>query len=96
MEETSIISAKFAFFVSFFNYLENQKERGATSIYLNSEGALYNTELAQQRLATDRAVASLLDLLDSRADLQGTQFDDDLSGIRTLLSSRAKLRASGP
>ena len=36
---------------------EQQKERGATSVFLNSKGAEFASELAAQRLLTDRAAA---------------------------------------
>jgi hypothetical protein len=38
---------------------ELQRERGATAIYLGSKGALYKTELADQRSATDTQLAKL-------------------------------------
>ena len=61
---------------------EQQKERGATAVYLNSGRTAFKQELADQRLLTDQRLANLNTVVDD-AGLR----DGDDAGLITLLDS---------
>lgn len=71
---------------------EQQKERGATSVYLNSKGTRFEEELSAQRELTDAAAAHFLSVLegaDLRSDVPVTQ---SIQSIAADLSERTVLR----
>ncbi len=80
-----------------------QKERGATAVYLGSNGERYASEVRSQRLATDKSLQSFKSfLLDSDAAQLGASFqnklDDVVSDIAKLDSIRSQstdLKISG-
>ena len=82
-------------FVEAFGALlhEQQKERGATSVFLSSKGAEFGQELAAQRRSTDAAAAQF-DAVLRAADLdETTALGTRIAAIAQGLSRRAALRA---
>ncbi|WP_299508553.1 nitrate- and nitrite sensing domain-containing protein [uncultured Roseobacter sp.] len=71
---------------------EQQKERGATSVFLSSEGTRFETELAAQRALTDAAAGHFLDVLDSGDIRPDTKVEQNLADIASVLSERRSLR----
>ena len=73
---------------------EQQKERGATSVFLSSEGARFESELAEQRRLTDQATTAFL----TDFEQLGRQVEDELGKVLQRVSAgldnRASLRAS--
>ncbi|MBE3639113.1 methyl-accepting chemotaxis protein [Mangrovicoccus algicola] len=68
---------------------EQQKERGATSIFLSSKGAEFGPQLAAQREATDAASATLTGLI-GKLDLATS--DPDLSGQTAAILAKLQAR----
>ncbi|MEM6563733.1 MAG: nitrate- and nitrite sensing domain-containing protein [Pseudomonadota bacterium] len=73
---------------------EQQKERGATSVFLSSQGARFEKELASQREQTDAAAKNLLVLLEDRDFRNDTPISRKFTDIASVLSERGALRAS--
>ncbi len=73
---------------------EQQKERGATSVFLSSGGQLFKSELAAQRELTDRAAASLAHVLERDGHNADTKVSEHFQAITTGLSERAGIRQS--
>jgi len=70
---------------------ELQKERGATAVYLGSQGLLFKSELIAQRKKTDKAQGQLTGLLTSfNSDYH--KVNNTLSGIKSSLSQLSSIR----
>ena len=68
---------------------EQQKERGATAIFLSSNGRLYREELRQQRGATDLKLA---DVREQSADVLDLNVDEALKqSLRDVLADTQKI-----
>ena len=72
--------------------LEQQKERGATSVFMSSEGSRYATQLAAQRKLTDTAAAHFLSVLDASDLRSDTPIAQNLADIASVLTQRTELR----
>ncbi|GAA6154156.1 methyl-accepting chemotaxis protein [Pseudoteredinibacter isoporae] len=70
---------------------ELQKERGATAIYMSSQGARFQSELADQRRETDIKVDALKETLKSYLP-HSTEVAGVIKKINTVLSRLADLR----
>ena len=73
---------------------EQQKERGATSIFLNSRGQSFGEELAAQRLKTDVATNALEATIVAANLNDGTLLSQELAIIVEELSRRPGIRRS--
>ena len=73
---------------------EQQKERGATSVFMSSKGARFETELAAQRKLTDAAAGHFLDVLDNIDVRRDTPVGQNLADIAAVLSERRDLRGN--
>jgi len=72
---------------------EQQRERGATSIFLSSGGATFGTELRQQRARTDAAASTLRTTLETAdAAMLGPVLQRDLQKVLDGLSRRGAIR----
>ncbi|MEL6203790.1 MAG: nitrate- and nitrite sensing domain-containing protein [Pseudomonadota bacterium] len=71
---------------------EQQKERGATSVYMGSQGQSFSDELQAQRALTDAAAKALVGILDEMHVAEGTSLARELSEIRAALDQRAQHR----
>ncbi len=71
---------------------EQQKERGATSVFLNSGGQTYGRELTAQRLLTDAAMANIRKTLETIAEPAETRLGSTLRRIEAGLNDRMSLR----
>jgi len=72
---------------------EQQKERGATAVFLGSHGTRFASELAQQRTATDKRRAELAQFLEGfDAANYGQTFSSDLDGTLTKLGQMDSVR----
>ncbi|MEM1302199.1 MAG: nitrate- and nitrite sensing domain-containing protein, partial [Pseudomonadota bacterium] len=71
---------------------EQQKERGATSVYLSSGGAQFLSKLQAQRALTDAAAAQLRTFADPEIR-RGTAIGDALGPVAEGLDARGDLRA---
>ncbi|WP_171060598.1 methyl-accepting chemotaxis protein [Poseidonocella sp. HB161398] len=73
---------------------EQQKERGATSIFLNSKGAQFGPELAKQREATEGATARLASVLATPGlDHLGGEIGSAMEAILATIGQRPDIRA---
>jgi methyl-accepting chemotaxis protein len=74
---------------------ELQKERGRTSLYVNSQGTRFKAELVDQRASTDRASADLQRfVLTFAASTYGADFATALADTRKLLDGLPSHRAA--
>ncbi len=71
---------------------EQQKERGATSIYLNSGGTAFRAELSAQRLLTDAAAESLRETIRSNGVNLTNRLDTNVTAILATLDERGQHR----
>ncbi|MCV6593966.1 MAG: nitrate- and nitrite sensing domain-containing protein, partial [Silicimonas sp.] len=72
---------------------EQQKERGATSVYLSTGGASFGEELRAQRTKTDQASKALLASIEAKTLEEGTELYDTLNRVQAVLGQRAIHRA---
>lgn len=73
---------------------EQQKERGATSVFLSSQGEQFGNELDAQRDLTNRATGSLFAVMEELASSTPPEISARLSEISVTLSKRAEIRRS--
>ena len=71
---------------------EQQKERGATSIFLSSGGATFGSELASQRRLTDAASDALQNTIRANGTALGAGLDNSIASILAALEMRAEHR----
>ncbi len=66
---------------------ETQKERGATALFIGSNGEKFNQELREQRVETDKKIAALRSYLETfNVDEVDNAFSKKLSGSMSTLS----------
>lgn len=71
---------------------ESQKERGFTAGYLGSQGNKFDSELKEQRVATDQRIASLQEFLDSSSgDALTAEIDN---AVKSSLLMVAKIKTT--
>ena len=73
---------------------EQQKERGATSVFLSSKGKRFESELAEQRRLTDMAAEDLLRDYDQYGRLAADEVAKVLQRVVLALEGRSSLRSS--
>jgi len=74
---------------------EQQKERGATAVFLSSDGTAFVAELADQRALTDGKHGQLANFLTSfEQDTYGPEFSRALAEIRMEAARMAEIRAA--
>jgi methyl-accepting chemotaxis protein len=74
---------------------EQQKERGATAVFIGSDGAKFQAELAAQRGLTDEKRTEFSDYLAGfEADAFGTAFKNDFDGLLATLGKIESIRSS--
>ena len=73
---------------------EQQKERGATSVYLSSGGEQFATELSAQRALTDQAAANLTSDIELHGHAGGLEIAEKLTSIARVLAERPNIRQS--
>lgn len=73
---------------------EQQKERGATSVFLSSGGTQFKKELADQRLLTDGAAAAFLAVYETNDIDEASVIGRELALVVNTLTKRAALRQS--
>ena len=73
---------------------ETQRERGATAVYLSSNGARFADELAAQYERTDAAYATTLEILDKDASAVTDDINKDIAPALEALESRQTVRTS--
>ena len=73
---------------------EQQKERGATSIFLNTGGASFAVELRAQRDETDRAVQAFTTALTDVRIADGSALESEIRKISETLGRRSSHRAA--
>ena len=72
---------------------EQQKERGATAVFIGSGGARFSTELQAQRLETDKKRAALEEFLANfESANHGTSFSESLSTLLRELNKMEEVR----
>ena len=71
---------------------EQQKERGATSVFLSSKGQEFGAELQAQRALTDAAAASMLAVLQDTRIGGNTSLSRELETVQGMLTNRQALR----
>ncbi|MDJ0640204.1 MAG: methyl-accepting chemotaxis protein [Paracoccaceae bacterium] len=71
---------------------EQQKERGATSVFLSSNGQEFGTQLRAQRNRTDVAAASMLAVLKETRITDGAALARELDTVESILTGRQALR----
>lgn len=71
---------------------EQQKERGATSVFLSSKGEQFGAELLEQRARTDKAAAEFLASYELHGEAGGVVLSTSLSKVVELLQSRQGVR----
>lgn len=73
---------------------EQQKERGATSVFLSSGGTQFGPELSAQRVLTDQAAATLAASIELHGQAGGPEISEGLAGIVQMLAERPRIRRS--
>ncbi len=71
---------------------EQQKERGATSIFLSSGGTVFASELSAQRLLTDAAAESLRETISSNGVNLTGRLDTSITELLATLDDRGQHR----
>ncbi|MEM6637367.1 MAG: methyl-accepting chemotaxis protein [Pseudomonadota bacterium] len=71
---------------------EQQKERGATSVFLSSGGQQFGPELSAQRNLTDQAASVVLSGIDLHGQVGGPEISAYLADVASVLSKRDGVR----
>ncbi|MEM0946317.1 MAG: nitrate- and nitrite sensing domain-containing protein [Pseudomonadota bacterium] len=71
---------------------EQQKERGATSVFLSSGGTEFSSELAAQRLLTDQAARGYMQELEGLGSTSESPVLVELRTIADVLAERSEIR----
>ncbi|WP_341486125.1 nitrate- and nitrite sensing domain-containing protein [Thioclava sp. GXIMD4215] len=72
---------------------EQQKERGATSVFLSSKGSLFKDELAAQRGQTDQRLKAFTQMGDRLAGTFTPRLAASYANLQAQIAQRAKIRA---
>lgn len=89
VEDLSIFATKMSSFVH-----EMQKERGATAVYLGSNGEKYGSEVKSQRTNTDQPLQTLNSFLQSfNASEHGSSFENKLSVVVNDIAKLSNIRS---